>query len=257
MKRLFLLFTLIIWISVHLSGQKESVPPQFRMLVLAEQEGLHAPFVEAAKTWLNQAGKESGFTADFISEAGPINDSFLQAYKLIVQLNYPPYGWPPDAVKAFQDYITNGYGGWIGFHHAALLGEFDGYPLWTWFSEFMGGIRYENYIAGFASGVVKNESPEHPCMENIPGTFLIENEEWYSWNRLPGKGVKVLASVDESSYQPPSDLKMGYHPVVWTNENVKARNVYIFMGHHANLFQNNAFTTLFMNSITWAQENHN
>jgi type 1 glutamine amidotransferase len=45
---------------------------------------------------------------------------------------------------------------------------------------------------------------------------------------------------------------MGDHPVVWSNEHVKARNIYIFMGHHPELFQNAAFTTLFNNSILWA-----
>ncbi|HEY6766922.1 MAG TPA: ThuA domain-containing protein [Candidatus Sulfotelmatobacter sp.] len=45
---------------------------------------------------------------------------------------------------------------------------------------------------------------------------------------------------------------MGDHPVVWSNEHVKARNIYIFMGHHPELFQNTAFITLFHNSILWA-----
>jgi type 1 glutamine amidotransferase len=47
---------------------------------------------------------------------------------------------------------------------------------------------------------------------------------------------------------------MGDHPVVWTNDHVKARNVYIFMGHHGELFQNSSFTTLFHNSILWAAQ---
>jgi type 1 glutamine amidotransferase len=47
---------------------------------------------------------------------------------------------------------------------------------------------------------------------------------------------------------------MGDHPVVWTNEHVKARNVYIFMGHHGELFQNPAYTTLVHNSILWASQ---
>jgi hypothetical protein len=44
----------------------------------------------------------------------------------------------------------------------------------------------------------------------------------------------------------------GDHPVIWTNEHMKARNIYIFMGHHPELFQNKSFTTLFHNSILWA-----
>jgi type 1 glutamine amidotransferase len=44
----------------------------------------------------------------------------------------------------------------------------------------------------------------------------------------------------------------GDHPVIWTNEHYKARNIYIFMGHHPDLFENPAFATIFRNSIFWA-----
>jgi uncharacterized protein len=58
--------------------------------------------------------------------------------------------------------------------------------------------------------------------------------------------------VDESSYQPSSDIKMGDHPVVWTNEKMKARNIYIQMGHHPSLLTNENYTTLLRNAILWA-----
>jgi type 1 glutamine amidotransferase len=62
----------------------------------------------------------------------------------------------------------------------------------------------------------------------------------------------VLASVDEKTYTPATDLKMGDHPVIWTNEHVKARNIYIFMGHRPEHFDNKSFTQIFTNSIFWA-----
>lgn len=62
----------------------------------------------------------------------------------------------------------------------------------------------------------------------------------------------LLASVNENSHSPDTKTKMGDHPVVWTNEHSKARNIYIFMGHHPGLFDNPAFTTIFRNSIFWA-----
>jgi hypothetical protein len=58
--------------------------------------------------------------------------------------------------------------------------------------------------------------------------------------------------VNENTYTPDTKIKMGDHPVIWTNENYKARNIYIFMGHHADLFDNPAFTAIFKNSIFWA-----
>ena len=137
-----------------------------------------------------------------------------------------------------QHYITEGKGGWIGFHHASLLGEFDSYPMWQWFSSFMGDVIYKNYIATFVIAKVNVEDTNHPVMNGVPSSFMIDKEEWYTYNRSPRPNVHVIASVDENSYSPDSDIKMGDHPVIWSNTNLKARNIYIFMGHSPALFNN-------------------
>jgi uncharacterized protein len=85
-----------------------------------------------------------------------------------------------------------------------------------------------------------------------PESFVIHKEEWYTWDHSPRPNDHVLASVDETTYLPASDNKMGDHPVIWTNERVAARNVYIFMGHGPELFENKAFTTILRNAILWA-----
>lgn len=228
-------------------------PPRFRVLALAEVGGIHQPYVEAAKVWLAKEAVLDDFTIDYIQNTDKIDPAFLSHYQLFIQLNDPPYGWTPTAKKAFIQYIEQGKGGWIGFHHAALLGEFDGYPMWKWFSKFMGGIRYENYIATFVTAKVNVEDPNSPIMKGVPRSFWIKNEEWYTWNKSPRAHVHVLATVDENTYQPDSPIKMhGDHPVIWSNPHYKARNVYIFMGHHPYLFQNKVYTTIFHNSILWA-----
>jgi hypothetical protein len=233
-------------------AQAQQAHASFKVIALAEKGGIHKPFVDAAKVWLARESIRDGFTVDYIENTDEIDDAFLSQYKLFIQLNYPPYGWTPTAMAAFEKYIDQGRGGWIGFHHATLLGEFDGYPMWPWFSTFMGGIRFTEYIPTFVTGTVTVEAPKHPVMKNLPSHFTIENEEWYTYDKSPRPNVHVLASVNENTYSPASSIKMGDHPVVWTNEHVKARNVYIFMGHHGELFQNSAFTTLFHNSILWA-----
>ena len=222
------------------------------MVAIAEAGGIHRPFVDAAKVWLAREADADGFTIDYIENTDAIDDAFLSKYQLFIQLNYPPYAWKPEAVQAFQRYIEQGHGGWIGFHHATLLGEFDHYPMWPWFSNFMGGIRWTNYIPKFSTGTVKVEAPEHPVMRGVAGSFVVRDEEWYTYDKSPRSSVHVLASVDESTYSPQTATKMGDHPVIWINEHVKARNVYIFMGHHPDLFENPAFTTIFRNAILWA-----
>lgn len=226
---------------------------KFRVVAIAEAGNKdHQGFVESAKIYLNQLAAENNFAIDYIPNTDPIDDAFLARYQLFIQLNYPPYMWTPTAQKTIESYITEGKGGWIGFHHAALLGDFDGYPMSPWFSAFMGGIRYTSYIPGFATATVKVEDPSHPATKGLPSSFVIEREEWYTWNESPRPRVRVLASVDESTYQPNSMIKMGDHPVVWSNEHYKARNIYIFMGHHADLFQNPNFVQLFRNAIFWS-----
>jgi type 1 glutamine amidotransferase len=226
--------------------------PKFRVVALAEEGGIHRPFVDAAKIWLNKLASDDNFSVDYIHTTDPINDAFLSRYKLFIQLNYPPYNWTPTAQAAFVRYIEKGKGGWIGFHHATLLGEFDGFKMWPWFSEFMGGIRFTAYIPAFADGTVTVEDASHPAMKGVPSPFLVKQEEWYTWDKSPRPNVHVLASVNENTYTPDTKTKMGDHPVVWTNEQYKARNIYIFMGHHPDLFENPAFTTIFRNSIFWA-----
>lgn len=88
-------------------------------------------------------------------------------------------------------------------------------------------------------------------MQNLPATFPLPDDEWYTYDRSPRPQVHVLATVDEASYDPASDIRMGDHPVVWVNEAKTARNVYIQMGHSPKLLDCPAFTTLFSNAIRW------
>lgn len=99
------------------------------VLVLTEGAGQHRAFSDVALKWLIDTGEVMGFTISVLNNAQPVTEQFLSQFQLIIQLDFPPYTWPKEAEQAFVDYIDNGKGGWIGFHHATLLGEFDGYPL--------------------------------------------------------------------------------------------------------------------------------
>jgi type 1 glutamine amidotransferase len=226
--------------------------PKFKALILTERGGQHEGFVVAALEWLKGYASSKNFEITIINHANDIDEKMLSDYKVIIQLNYPPYTWDDKAKAAFVKYIEQGRGGWVGFHHATLLGEFDGYPMWNWFSDFMGGIRFENYIAATASGIVNVEDKTHPVMKGVSPSFVIYDDEWYTFNKNPRPNVHVLATVDESSYKPASEIKMGDHPVIWVNEKMKARNVYFLIGHDASLLKSEDFKTMVGNAILWA-----
>ena len=240
-----LIATIILSLSVLTSCAKTEV------LVLTERGGQHGSFTDAGLAWLEKTGNEMGFQITEINSTRPITKEYLDRFDLIVQLDFPPYTWTDEAAEAFIEYIEKGKGGWIGFHHATLLGEFDGYPMWDWFSDFMGGIVYQNYNATLTDGEVYVEDASHPVMKGVEPRFLLQDEEWYVYDKSPRGNVKVLASADESTYYPPTEIKMGDHPVVWINENVKARNVYFQFGHGEILYKDNNFLNMFRNAIEW------
>lgn len=259
MKRLYL--TLVVLLTAVVccgakcqpsSGSDSSI--DFRVLVLTERGGQHESFAAASFDWLEGFSKEHNFEYTEIRNTEEITEEFLSQYAVIIQLDYPPYTWTEEAEEAFIKYIEEGRGGWVGFHHATLLGEFDGYPLWQWFSDFMGGIRFKNYIAPLATATVYVEDQEHPVMEGVHDNFLVPNDEWYTFDKNPrnNKNIHVLANVDESSYQPLSDVKMGDHPAIWVNRAMKARNVYFLMGHEDSLYASVDFKKMFGNAILWA-----
>lgn len=236
--------------------------PAFNVLAIGHlvnpdgTDDIHAPYVRAATTWLTALAAQKNFTFTSVVDPNSITDDFLTPYNLILQLNYTPFGWNTTAQAAFEKYLTEGRGGWVGMHHAALYGpevQPAGEAPWTWFYNFIGQINFLDYIATFASAETYVEEPTHPIFNNVPSPFLVTTDEWYKWDQSPRPNVHVLAHVDENSYMPPSDIKMGGdHPVIWMNDAYKGRNVYIFIGHHMNLFQNTAYMQLLENAIFWA-----
>ena len=229
-------------------------PHKAKVLVLTERGGQHGGFTDAGLRWLAAEGVKGNFRITEINKARNITEAYLSQFSLVIQLDFPPYTWPKEAEDAFVKYIEEGRGGWIGFHHATLLGEFDGYPMWQWFSDFMGGVRFKNYIAPLADGTLIVEDKQHPVMKDVPASFVVPDDEWYTYDKSPRPNVHVLANVDESSYTPASDIKMGDHPVVWVNESKKARNVYFQIGHSSKLYETEGFTTMFRNAINWTLE---
>ena len=228
-------------------------PKTTRVLVLYEGAGHHKDFSDAVLPWLRSVAAEEHLALTEITSAKVIDDDYLKGFDVVVQLDYAPYGWPEEAFDAFERYLDEGRGGWVGYHHASLLGEFDGFPMWSWFSELLGGIRYEKYIAEKTAGTVHVEDASHPVMAGVPSSFVVRDDEFYTYDKNPRENpdIHVLATVDEDSYTLDTPVKMGDHPVIWTNTAKKGRNVYFQFGHSPILGEDEHFRTLLLNAIHW------
>lgn len=251
---------------LSLMHRHHGTPAPRRVLVLAERGGDHEGFTATALQWLESKADSLNLELTIVFDAKTLLPGDVDRHNLVLQLNYPPYAWSDAARSEFERYIDESHGAYIGFHHATLLGDFDGYPMWQWFSEFMGGVTFQTYIPQLADGTVQVERSSHPVMQGLPRTFVIPNDEWYTYTTNPRDNVYVLAHVDEASYVDKDSAPqwgprayhpiptMGDHPVIWTNPAKKARNVYFQFGHHRSLFDTPEFVQLLTNAITWTLE---
>jgi len=107
---LFGMLTAILAMSTMASANAQSRSLEFKVVALAEENSIHRPFVDAAKTWLAKEAAADNFSIDYLHNTAKIDEAFLSGYHLFLQLDYPPYMWTAKAATAFQNYVEKGKG---------------------------------------------------------------------------------------------------------------------------------------------------
>ena len=192
----------------------------------------------------------------FHTENGAVfNADDLARFDAVVFLNASGDMLSNEQEHAFETWLQAG-GGWLGIHAAG-----DGSHLeWQWYREHLIGATFTAHIMGpqFQTAMVVLENHQHPVLRGLPNVWEHE-EEWYSWERSPrAEGFTILSTLDENSYVPVQDfmgekrdLRMGDHPVVWSNCVGAGRTVYTAMGHKAEAFEQPQFQLLLENALAW------
>jgi type 1 glutamine amidotransferase len=88
------------------------------------------------------------------------------------------------------------------------------------------------------------------------------SDEWYSFSTNPrSMGAQVLLALDESTYKPVDgrgrDLRMGDHPLAWTNcvgskHRKLGRMFYSAIGHLPESYSRAEYVTLLEAATDWA-----
>ncbi len=106
----------------------------------------------------------------------------------------------------------------------------------------------------FQQGVVAVAEPDHPAMRPLPARWQRE-EEWYAFDRVPGgRGTRILARLDETTYEPDPKQRMGDHPIVWTRCIGKGRVFYSALGHKAETYAEPLHLQMIDGAIGWAAD---
>lgn len=145
-------------------------------------------------------------------------------------------------LAAFQGYIRNG-GGYVGLHAAT-----DTMHTVPWYSELTGGgARFLNHPAQ-QTATMRVEDPTHPSTEHLPRAW-VRFDEWYNFTANPRDDVRVLLTLDESTY---SGGRMGAdHPIAWCHNVEGGRSWYEGAGHVDASYSDPVFLEHLRGGIEW------
>ena len=244
------------------STSYDSLPPvvpelgQPAVLVFSKTNGFrHADAISEGVPALRSVADRRGWSL-FSTENGAVfNPEALRRFDVVVWLNVS--GAPLDGSQraAMQAWLESG-GGFVGIH-AALD---DSHSSWKWYVQEVVGARFIGHAIGLLPAVVQVERTDHVALRGLDKHWS-RTDEWYSFDRsvrgLPD--VEVLASLDESTYEPrmkllwiDKDLAMGDHPIVWTRKVGGGRAFLSAFGHSAEAFQEPQHLAMLESAIAWA-----
>ena len=262
------------------SASRFDGPPRIRALIYHETTGFRHPSIPYAIQRITFAGRRLGIEVVADQTSARFTDEGLAPFDVVVWLNTVGgiNGSPPlltdEEWGAFERYMQAG-GGYAGIHGASDCCEES-----AWYGDLLGnGARFNGHPSGTPGSpgclgasplrggdtsscfqaVVVNEDPHHPSTRRLPDRWNI-SDELYNFRANPRGAVRVLQTLDESSYdfQPHPFITawgalMGDdHPITWCHEHDGGRVWYTGLGHDAAIYANRDSLTMILEGIRWA-----
>ncbi len=257
-----------------------------RILVFHRAVGFVHLSIPDAVAAIERLGELHGFTVDTTDDPTRFTDD-LGGYNALVFVQTSGNVLPEPLQRAvLERYMANG-GGFFGIHAASSMAP-DVATDWPWFRDLVGASFKGHTVARIFSdapvpggpGVVRGgpladappdadrwgeglavmscepatvhvEDPKCPAVGTIAdGEVLVD--EWYGFYDNPRPRVNVVATVDESTYEPYLGEMGDDHPIVWWREFGGGRSVYNSMGHSASVWRDERFLSSVLGGIDLA-----
>jgi len=239
----------------------ETTPPELpaqlnetAVLIFSKTNGFRDDAaVNAANQALKQLAQKRGWSA-FVTENGAVfNPDMLRRFKAVVWNNTSGDTLNAEQKQAFRNYIEDG-GGFVGIHGAGG----DPHYEWRWYVDTLVGAQFKGHPMNpqFQSATIRVEDRNDPATRGLHENWN-RVDEWYSFEKSPrANGVKVLATLDEHTYNPKmfwKDIRMGDdHPVIWKHCVGKGRAFYSALGHSATTYREPLHLAELEGGIAWA-----
>jgi type 1 glutamine amidotransferase len=227
-------------------------PEKVRILVFSKTSGFrHVEAIPACERSVREMAARRGWHV-FATENGAVfSDALLAHFDVVVGNNTTGDNWDLAQKTAFVQFVERG-GGFVGVHGAAGTR----YEYWDWYKDTLIGARFVGHplFPQLQDATVVVEDAAHPATRGLPARF-VAHDEWYSFAASPRGKVRVLATLDESTYMPRElvrSIAMGDHPVMWSQCIGRGRSFYSALGHTAAAYATKEHAALLEGALAWA-----
>jgi cytochrome c len=216
--------------------------PLVRVLAFTKTAAFRHDSIPAAVAALRELGTENGIAVDATENGSAFTDAGLARYDAVVFLLTTGDVLDVAQQNAFERYVRGG-GGYAGVHSAADT-EYD----WPWYGELVGTyFRSHPAVQRAAIDVVAREA----STVRLPRRW-VRTDEWYAFASSPSRRVRVLARLDESSYDAGGSAMGADHPIAWARQVGKGRAWYTGGGHTSEAYSEPLFRAHLLGGIVYA-----
>ncbi len=205
-------------------GQDPTPSPDFHALVFSKTLMFRHASITNGIAAIRQLGDKHGFRVDATEDAGAFTGTNLARYKVVIFLSTSGDILNEEQQAAFKDFIERGGG--LAAVHAAVAGDAATEGTWPWYGEAL-CARFTNHSA-IVQATVDVEDRKHLSTAPLPKHW-VRTDEWYNFITSPRGKARVLATLDETTYQGGT---MGEdHPIAWCKQAGKGHIWYTALGH--------------------------
>lgn len=240
MNLVFLLLPLGLFLGSCIKNPSQDTT--FAVLVFHKTTGYRHDSIANTLELITRLGSQNGFRVEKTTDVSNFNREKLGEFAAVVFAHTTGNILDEAQQSAFESYIRSG-GGFVGIH-AAADAEYD----WPWYGRLVGA--YFKSHPQVQSATLRVEDRNHPSTQSLPYPTWTVTDEWYNFRTNPRGQVKVLLTLDETSYQ---GGEMGQdHPIAWCHEYQGGRSWYTGLGHNQELYGDTAFQQHIRGGILYA-----
>lgn len=221
---LFPLASLLSMLVLAGCAQRPSARAGFSVLVFSRTLMFRHASITNGIAAIQKLGAENHFHVVATEDAGWFTPANLAKYKIVIFLSTSGDILNAEQQTAFREFIERG-GGLVGVH-AAVAGDVATEGGWPWYGEAL-CARFTNHSA-IVEAAIDIEDMRNPSTAGLPKRW-VRQDEWYNFIESPRGKVRVLASLDETTYT--GGTMSGDHPVAWCKRIGQGRVWYTALGH--------------------------